>query len=299
MSESAPAVVLLSGGLDSATCVAIAQDQGFDVHAISFRYGQRHEYELERAAALAQAFNVLSHSVINIDLSQFGGSALTDESLSVPKADSVEEIGEAIPITYVPARNTVFLSLALARAETMNASDIFIGVNALDYSGYPDCRPEYIAAFETMANLATKAGTSGSKLTIHTPLIDLTKAQIIAKGLALGVDYSMTLSCYDPLPGEPGSGHATGIPCGHCDACLLRLKGFSENGLSDPSPSSVECCTTFESRFFLNLSERTSKRIVGPEMNAHEVADEQSFPRSCFGRIVKTHKAQTVQARRQ
>ncbi|MEO1525692.1 MAG: 7-cyano-7-deazaguanine synthase QueC [Planctomycetota bacterium] len=227
MNQSAPAVVLLSGGLDSATCVAIAKDSGFAVHAISFRYGQRHEYELDRAAALAASFEVASHRVIDINLSQFGGSALTDEALVVPKADSVEEIGDDIPITYVPARNTVFLSLALALSETIDAADIFIGVNALDYSGYPDCRPEYIAAFEAMANLATKAGTEGRKLTIHTPLIDLTKGQIIAKGLSLGVDYSMTLSCYDPRPG--------GVPCGRCDACLLRGKGFAENGLTDPA----------------------------------------------------------------
>ena len=227
MTDSPPAVVLLSGGLDSATCVAIAQERGFDIHAISFRYGQRHEYELERATTLARSFQVRSHRIVDVNLSQFGGSALTDDSIKVPKAESVEQIEDAIPITYVPARNTVFLSLALALAETLEAADIFIGVNALDYSGYPDCRPEYIAAFETMANLATKSGTLGKKLTIHTPLIDLTKAQIIAKGLTLGVDYSMTLSCYDPLP--------PGIPCGHCDACLLRGKGFAENGLQEPA----------------------------------------------------------------
>ena len=222
-----PAVVLLSGGLDSATCVAIAKDSGFEVHAVSFRYGQRHEYELQRAAALAQHFEVASHRTVDINLSQFGGSALTDESLAVPKADSVDQISDDIPITYVPARNTVFLSLALAFAETIESTDVFIGVNALDYSGYPDCRPEYIAAFEKMANLATKSGASGRALTIHTPLIDLSKAEIIAKGISLGVDYSMTLSCYDPKPG--------GVPCGRCDACLLRNKGFSQNGLRDPS----------------------------------------------------------------
>jgi 7-cyano-7-deazaguanine synthase len=227
MTESAPAVVLLSGGLDSATCLAIARDQGFSLHAISFRYGQRHEYELDRAKRLAEHFGVQSHKIVPIDLSMFGGSALTDGSIPVPKCDSVEQIGEAIPVTYVPARNTVFLSLALAFAETLNSSDIFIGVNALDYSGYPDCRPEYIAAFEAMANLATKHGVSGRRLKLHTPLIDLTKAQIIETGLKLGVDYSMTLSCYDPGPG--------GVPCGHCDACLLRQKGFQENGLDDPT----------------------------------------------------------------
>lgn len=227
MTESLPAVVLLSGGLDSATCLAIAKDAGFAVHAISYRYGQRHEYELERATHLANQSRIASHRIVEINLSQFGGSALTDESLIVPKADSVDDIGDSIPITYVPARNTVFLSLALAYAETLGSCDIYIGVNALDYSGYPDCRPEYIKAFETMANLATKSGTDGRHMTIHTPLIDLTKAQIIQRGIALGVDYSETLSCYDPLEG--------GKPCGHCDACLLRLKGFAENGLNDPS----------------------------------------------------------------
>lgn len=220
------AVVLLSGGLDSATCLAIANDAGFQVHAVSFRYGQRHEYELDRAAELAKSSGIASHRIVDINLSQFGGSALTDESLDVPKSDSVDEMGDSIPITYVPARNTVFLSLALAYAETLGSNDIFIGVNALDYSGYPDCRPEYIEAFEKMANLATKSGTTGHHLTIHTPLIDLTKAQIIQKGLALGVDYSATLSCYDPLEG--------GKACGHCDACLLRRRGFAENDLPDP-----------------------------------------------------------------
>ncbi|NND96256.1 MAG: 7-cyano-7-deazaguanine synthase QueC [Pirellulaceae bacterium] len=223
-----PAVVLLSGGLDSATCLAIARERGFDSHAISFRYGQRHQYELERATQLAETLGAASHRIVDINLAQFGGSALTDENIAVPKADSVDEIGDAIPVTYVPARNTVFLSLALALAETIAAHDIFIGVNALDYSGYPDCRPDYIAAYETMANLATKSGvTDTDRIKIHTPLIDLTKAQIIAQGLALGVDYSMTLSCYDPKVG--------GIACGHCDACLLRNKGFQENGIADPS----------------------------------------------------------------
>ncbi|WP_235908542.1 7-cyano-7-deazaguanine synthase QueC [Roseiconus nitratireducens] len=223
----APAVVLLSGGLDSTTCLAIAREQGFTVHAISFRYGQRHEYELERATALAEQFQAASHRIVDINLSQFGGSALTDPALVVPKNESADRIGTDIPITYVPARNTVFLSLALALAETLDCTDLFIGVNALDYSGYPDCRPEYIAAFEKMANLATRNGVAGRSLTIHAPLIDLTKAQIIAKGIALGVDYSKTLSCYDPLPG--------GRPCGQCDACLLRQKGFDENHLTDPA----------------------------------------------------------------
>lgn len=225
-----PAVVLLSGGLDSATCMAIAAHEGFSLHTISFRYGQRHQYELRRAETIAESLKVASHRVVDIDLAQFGGSALTDGTIRVPKGDSVDDIDDSIPVTYVPARNTVFLSLALALAETIGAADIFIGVNALDYSGYPDCRPEYIQAFEQMANLATKAGVEGeNRIRIHTPLIDLTKAQIIAKGLELGVDYSLTLSCYDPGPG--------GKPCGHCDACLLRNKGFAENGMSDPSVS--------------------------------------------------------------
>ncbi|EMI20334.1 exsB protein [Rhodopirellula maiorica SM1] len=222
------AVVLLSGGLDSATCLAIANAEGFAAHAISFRYGQRHEYELERAEQLARSLGAASHRIVDINLAQFGGSALTDASIGVPKHEAVEEVGESIPVTYVPARNTVFLSLALAFAETIQSTDIYIGVNALDYSGYPDCRPAFITAFENMANLATKAGVEGSSpMRIHTPLLDLTKAQIIAKGISLGVDYSQTLSCYDPGEG--------GIPCGHCDACLLRNKGFAENEMSDPS----------------------------------------------------------------
>ena len=228
MSMNKRAVVLLSGGLDSATCLAIAKSEGYELHAISFQYGQRHLYELERAKKLSSLFEVTTHQVVDINLGQFGGSALTDPDLEVPKSDRVEEIGDKIPITYVPARNTVFLSLALAFAETVSARDLFIGVNALDYSGYPDCRIEYIQAFETMANLATKAGVEGEDpIRIHTPLVDLTKAQIIQRGLELGVDYSMTMSCYDP-----GSG---GVPCQHCDACLLRQKGFGENGLVDPS----------------------------------------------------------------
>ena len=228
MSMNKRAVVLLSGGLDSATCLAIAKSEGYELHAISFQYGQRHLYELERAKKLSAFFEVTTHQVVDINLGQFGGSALTDPDLEVPKSDRVEEIGDKIPITYVPARNTVFLSLALAFAETVSARDLFIGVNALDYSGYPDCRIEYIQAFEAMANLATKAGVEGEEpIRIHTPLVDLTKAQIIQRGLELGVDYSMTMSCYDPGPG--------GVPCQHCDACLLRQKGFGENGLVDPS----------------------------------------------------------------
>lgn len=219
------AIVLLSGGLDSSTVLAIAQQANYRVHAISFRYGQRHQFELECAQRVARHAGVASHVVVDIDLSQFGGSALTAD-LAVPKHASAEEIGGEIPITYVPARNTVFLSLALAYAESLQAHDIFVGVNALDYSGYPDCRPEYIAAFEAMANLGTKAGVSGQRIRIHAPLIELTKAEIIAVGLRLGVDYSLTSSCYDPL--------ADGRACGCCDACLLRKRGFEQNRLNDP-----------------------------------------------------------------
>ena len=222
------AVVLLSGGLDSATCLAIAKSEGYQLYAISFQYGQRHRYELDRAESLAKQFAVVSHQIVDINLAQFGGSALTDNHLEVPKSESVEGIGDSIPITYVPARNTVFLSLALAFAETIASRDLFIGVNSLDYSGYPDCRREYIQAFQVMANLATKIGVEGdTAIRIHTPLIDLTKAEIIQRGNALGVDYGATLSCYDLKAG--------GVPCEHCDACLLRIKGFEDNGLVDPS----------------------------------------------------------------
>lgn len=221
-----PAVVLLSGGLDSATVLAIAQADDYAVHAISFRYGQRHQVELLRATELAAHAHVAAHIVIDIDLSKFGGSALTS-NIAVPKHDSVDQISSEIPVTYVPARNTVFLSLALAYAESIGASDIFLGVNALDYSGYPDCRPEYIAAFEQLANLATRAGVEGSRrIKVHSPLIQLTKAQIIEWGLRLGVDYARTSSCYDPSQ--------DGKPCKHCDSCLLRMRGFEQNGMSDP-----------------------------------------------------------------
>ena len=220
------AVVLLSGGLDSATVLAIARAEGFRCHALSFDYGQRHAIELEAAKRVAEAEGAAGHRVAKIDLRVFGGSALTSE-IAVPKGRDAEEMSHGIPVTYVPARNTIFLSFALAWAEVLGSSDIFIGVNALDYSGYPDCRPEFIRAFETMANLATRAGIEGAqRLTIHTPLIALTKAQIIARGLELGVDYGLTSSCYDPSP--------EGGPCGGCDSCLLREKGFRENGIEDP-----------------------------------------------------------------
>lgn len=222
-----PGIVLLSGGLDSATVVSIAKAQGYRPYALSFRYGQRHSGELEAARKVAEAAGVARHVIADIDLRVFGGSALTTD-IDVPKHDQVDDLDETtIPVTYVPARNTIFLSFALAYAETVGAADIFIGVNALDYSGYPDCRPEYIHAYEAMANLATRAGVEGSRLTIHTPLISMTKADIIKTGLDLGVDYGMTLTCYDP-DDESRS-------CGHCDACLLRLKGFAEVGIKDPA----------------------------------------------------------------
>ena len=221
---SSKAVILLSGGLDSTTCLAIAKNQGFDLNALTLNYGQRHDFELKSAQKIVNHFKIKNHSVVNINLAQFGGSALTDE-IDVPKDRSESEMTD-IPITYVPARNTVFLSLALAWAETINAFNIFIGVNVLDYSGYPDCRPEYIASFEKTANLATKAGVSGERFKIHTPLINMKKSEIILNGLKLGLDYSLTSSCYDPLK--------NGAPCGHCDACILRLKGFQEADAIDP-----------------------------------------------------------------
>jgi 7-cyano-7-deazaguanine synthase len=226
-----PAVVLLSGGLDSTTVLAIAQAEGYEPYALSFRYGQRHSVELDAAHRVAAVIGVARHVVADIDLRAFGGSALTDD-IDVPRHDSAEDLDDGIPVTYVPARNTVFLSFALAWAETLACSDVFIGVNALDYSGYPDCRPEYIRAFEQMANLATKAGVEGrQRLKIHAPLIELTKAQIIERGLALGVDYSLTHSCYDPDP--------AGRACGECDSCLLRRRGFAELGLEDPALASA------------------------------------------------------------
>lgn len=219
------AVVLLSGGLDFATTLALAHSQGFRTAALSFRYGQRHAVELDAAAKVAANLGAWQHRIAEIDLSAFGGSALT-ANIEVPKDRNDDQMTHGIPITYVPARNTIMLSYALAFAEVLGSGDIFIGVNAVDYSGYPDCRPNYIEAFEHMANLATKAGVEGRPLRIHTPLIHMTKAQIIQTGLTLGVDYSLTRSCYDPTP--------EGVACGHCNSCLLRLKGFAESGLKDP-----------------------------------------------------------------
>jgi 7-cyano-7-deazaguanine synthase len=234
MTEPGKAVILVSGGLDSATVLAIAKKEGFEPYAITFRYGQRHGVELEAAKKVVAAGGVAEHIEIEIDLRLIGGSALTDD-IEVPKGRDPSEMSEGIPVTYVPARNTVFLSFGLAWAEVLEADHLFIGVNSLDYSGYPDCRPEYIAAYEEMANLATKRGVEGSHLHIHTPLIKLTKAQIIQRGTELGVDYSITRSCYDPSP--------AGEACGACDSCLLRLKGFAENGLTDPAPYQPQVAT--------------------------------------------------------
>jgi 7-cyano-7-deazaguanine synthase len=222
------AVLLLSGGLDSTTMLALAVQQGFEVHAMTFRYGQRHSSEIEAARRVASHYGVRDHVVVDIDLRTFGGSALTAD-IDVPKDRTDDAIAHGIPITYVPARNTIFLSFCLAWAEVLGASDIFIGVNGLDYSGYPDCRPEYVAAFQTMANLATRGGVEGTTpIRIQTPLLRLTKREIVQLGVSLGVDYSLTLSCYDPT--------SEGVACGHCDACQLRLRGFSEAGVADPAP---------------------------------------------------------------
>ncbi|MEM9347777.1 MAG: 7-cyano-7-deazaguanine synthase QueC [Planctomycetota bacterium] len=223
------AVVLLSGGLDSATALAIAQDQGYTCHAISFDYGQKQRIELDAAANLVKEMGAASHRVVRVDIGALGGSALTDDTLEVPKDRSDDDIAHGIPITYVPARNTVFLSYALGLAEVIDAHDIFIGVNAVDYSGYPDCRPDFVEAFQNLANLATKAGVEGQTITVHAPLIELTKVEIIKRGLALGVDYAKTHSCYDPTP--------EGRPCGRCDACLLRIAAFKELGMTDPAMS--------------------------------------------------------------
>jgi len=222
----ANAVILLSGGVDSATAAAIAKQQGFDLHALSFRYGQRHERELASAQQVAAFLQAKAHQILSFDLRAIGGSALTDD-IAVPKGRSEAEMGKGIPVTYVPARNTIFLSFALALAERIEAQDIFFGANQLDYSGYPDCREEYIQAFERMADLATKAGVEGkSRLTIHTPLLKMSKAAIIKTGLALGLDYALTWSCYDPRSDDRA--------CGRCDSCQLRLKGFAEAGTMDP-----------------------------------------------------------------
>lgn len=223
--QTTRAVVLCSGGVDSTTVMAMAKSQGYDIYSLSFSYGQRHDIELAAAARVSRFFSVSQHLVLNVDLDKIGGSALTD-AIDVPKGRSQQDMDTGIPVTYVPARNTIFLSYALAWAEVLGAADIFIGVNALDYSGYPDCRPEYIAAFEAMANLATKAGVEGAaKIQIHAPLLHMTKAEIITAGAALGVDYSLTHSCYDPLP--------DGSPCCQCDSCILRKKGFDEAGIRD------------------------------------------------------------------
>lgn len=221
----AKAVVLLSGGLDSATTAAIARERGFSLYALTFRYGQRHEIETGAATRVAEAIGVARHVFESIDLRAFGGSALTG-TLDVPKSSSVEQIGQGIPVTYVPARNTIFLAFTLAYAEAIGASDIFIGVNAVDYSGYPDCRPEFIAAFERLAGIATKAGVEGANIKIHAPLIDMSKADIVREGTRLGVDFSLTHSCYDPTPEGPA--------CGRCDSCLLRRQGFAQAGIPDP-----------------------------------------------------------------
>lgn len=229
MKPKKKAVVLSSGGLDSTTVIAIALSEGYEVYSISFNYGQRHLFELEAARKVSEAAGVRRHIVIDCNMNLIGGSALTDD-IEVPKNRDISETDDEIPVTYVPARNTIFLSFALGWAETLGASDIFIGVNALDYSGYPDCRPEYIRAYEEMANLATKVGVEKqeTRLKIHAPLIDMTKAEIIRKGDELGVDYSLTHSCYDPTP--------EGLACGDCDSCLLRKKGFDEAGVPDPTP---------------------------------------------------------------
>jgi 7-cyano-7-deazaguanine synthase len=221
-----PAVVLLSGGIDSATCAAIAKSEGFELYALSFRYGQRHLAEIESAKAVAGALGVREHRTVDIDLAAFGGSSLTGEC-AVPKDRPVERLREGIPSTYVPARNTIFLSYALGWAEVLGSSDIFIGVTAVDYSGYPDCRPEYIEAFERAATLGTRAGVEGRPFKMHAPLIRLSKSQIIRKGISLGLDYGLTHSCYDPAP--------DGSACGHCDSCVIRRKGFAEAGVADPT----------------------------------------------------------------
>ena len=232
---SPKAVVLLSGGMDSATTAAIARDQGFAVHALSFRYGQRHAIELEAARQVAEALGLARHVVLDIDLGAFGGSALT-AAIAVPKDRPLAAMRDGVPSTYVPARNTIFLAFALAFAETIGSTDIFIGANAIDYSGYPDCRPEFLAAFQHMARLGTRMGSEGAPLTVHAPLIELTKADIVRRGQALGVNFALTRTCYDPSP--------DGAACGRCDACQLRLKGFREAGFEDPAPYAIRSAGT-------------------------------------------------------
>jgi len=227
MAKRRRAVVLLSGGLDSTTCLAVALRDGFEVHCLSVDYGQRHRGELARARRLARELGAAAHRVVRVDLSGFGGSALTDPAIAVPKGRSAARMARGIPVTYVPARNTVMLSLALAHAETLGAGDVFLGVNAVDYSGYPDCRPAFLRAFERLARVATKAGVSGKPLRIHAPLLRLSKAAIVRLGTRLGVPYGRTQSCYDPVRGRA---------CGRCDACVLRRKGFEEAGVADPTP---------------------------------------------------------------
>ena len=219
------AIILLSGGLDSATCLLIAKEQGYKCYGLSFKYGQRHQFEIKSAKKLAKHYKISEHITLNIDLRKFGGSALTD-SIQVPKKRNENKMSKEIPITYVPARNAIFLSFALAYAEVKNSNDIFIGVNALDYSGYPDCRPLFINSFEKMANLGTKTGVNDSSIKIHTPLINMKKSEIIQKGTSLGLDFKMTHSCYDP--------YKNGFPCGECDSCILRLAGFKQAGVNDP-----------------------------------------------------------------
>ncbi len=226
MARRRKAVVLLSGGLDSATCLAVARARGFEAHALSVDYGQRHRGEVARARRLARAMGARSHRVVRVELSSFGGSALTDRAIAVPKDRRLEAPRASIPVTYVPARNTVLLGLALAYAETLGASDVFIGVNAVDYSGYPDCRPAFLRAFERLARVATRAGVEGRRLRLHAPLVRLSKAEIVRLGTRLGVPYQLTFSCYDPVEGRA---------CGHCDACRLRRRGFHEAGLPDPT----------------------------------------------------------------
>jgi 7-cyano-7-deazaguanine synthase len=234
MSDAKQAVVLLSGGLDSATVLAIAKSRGFQCHAISFRYGQRHGVELQAARKVAEALSAKSHRIVDIDLRAFGGSALTDDGIAVPRDRTAAEMADEIPVTYVPARNTVFLSYALALAEVKGARDLFIGANAVDYSGYPDCRPAFLAAFEALANLATKMGVEAQseqeRVRVHAPIVAMTKAQIIRAGVDLGVDYAQTWSCYDPQPAEDGA-----RACGHCDSCAIRRQGFVDAGVADPT----------------------------------------------------------------